>query len=273
MPRDKKNGSTQIRTGVLRTRISYAAPTPWNLSMTLCCSLFSSWPDWLVSLKRGHNRIRTNDRRNCSPTLYHWAMHPVILFPCFPLCKKTPPVGLEPTTLRLKAARSTDWARRALILLPYSAFSFSLWRMTTWPSGLRRVTRNHFSSGGVGSNPAVVVFCRLFCFLNTIIVQKMVPPRFELGSWEPESHMLPLHHGTLVYIIPTPRWYSPAFIFFLFLTHILTRVPTIHTYIPTYTYTHSIIPTYLPDVSVRHFCPTNFSPLPLIFLSCLPDLL
>ncbi len=30
---------------------------------------------------------------------------------------------------------------------------------TTWPSGLRRVTRNHFSSGGVGSNPAVVAFC------------------------------------------------------------------------------------------------------------------
>lgn len=30
--------------------------------------------------------------------------------------------------------------------------------MTTWPSGLRRVTRNHFSSGGVGSNPAVVAF-------------------------------------------------------------------------------------------------------------------
>ena len=27
-----------------------------------------------------------------------------------------------------------------------------------WPSGLRRVTRNHFSSGGAGSNPATVVF-------------------------------------------------------------------------------------------------------------------
>ena len=26
-----------------------------------------------------------------------------------------------------------------------------------WPSGLRRVTRNHFSYGGVGSNPAIVV--------------------------------------------------------------------------------------------------------------------
>ena len=31
-------------------------------------------------------------------------------------------------------------------------------RKTMWPSGLRRVTRNHFSSGGVGSNPAIVVF-------------------------------------------------------------------------------------------------------------------
>ena len=29
-----------------------------------------------------------------------------------------------------------------------------------WPSGLRRVTRNHFSSGGVGSNPAAVVLIR-----------------------------------------------------------------------------------------------------------------
>ena len=27
-----KNGSTQNRTGVLRTKILYAAPTPWNLS-------------------------------------------------------------------------------------------------------------------------------------------------------------------------------------------------------------------------------------------------
>ena len=35
---------------------------------------------------------------------------------------------------------------------------FDIDRLTTWPSGLRRVTRNHFSSGGVGSNPAVVVF-------------------------------------------------------------------------------------------------------------------
>ena len=47
-----------------------------------------------------------------------------------------------------------------------------------WPSGLRRVTRNHFSSGGVGSNPAIVVFYKRndyskeheedFMFLNII---------------------------------------------------------------------------------------------------------
>ena len=27
-----------------------------------------------------------------------------------------------------------------------------------WPSGLRRVTRNHFPYGSVGSNPATVVY-------------------------------------------------------------------------------------------------------------------
>ena len=36
---------------------------------------------------------------------------------------------------------------------------------TVWPSGLRRVTRNHFSSGGVGSNPAAVVFSFRLLFL------------------------------------------------------------------------------------------------------------
>ena len=130
-------------------------------------------------------------------------------------------MGLEPTTLRLKAARSTDWARKALtisyftlptILPDSSTLSAPLFHMTTWPSGLRRVTRNHFSSGGVGSNPAVVVF-----YIPTILflfyLQKMVPPRFELGSREPESRMLPLHHGTLRYIssltLLIPRFYFP----------------------------------------------------------------
>ena len=37
-PNRHKNGPTQNRTGVLRTKISYAAPTPWNL-------FFLLWPD------------------------------------------------------------------------------------------------------------------------------------------------------------------------------------------------------------------------------------
>ena len=99
--------------------------------------------------------------------------------------------------------------------------------MTTWPSGLRRVTRNHFSSGGVGSNPAVVVFYTSFSIPFFPSSKKMVPPRFELGSREPESHMLPLHHGTFLSFLysfpftmpsyPWPLLFYPPMPFFLFL--------------------------------------------------------
>ena len=98
--------------------------------------------------------------------------------------------------------------------------------MTTWPSGLRRVTRNHFSSGGVGSNPAVVVFYTSFSIPFFPSSKKMVPPRFELGSREPESHMLPLHHGTFLSYLysfpftmpsyPWPLLFYPPMPFFLF---------------------------------------------------------
>ena len=70
----------------------------------------------------------------------------LLLYPClfsFRICptsffsKKTPPVGLEPTTLRLKAARSTDWARKALTY-PFF-FSFSPFFLSVFSQkGLRR---------------------------------------------------------------------------------------------------------------------------------------
>ena len=47
------------------------------------------------------------------------------------------------------------------------SLSVTLRPETVWPSGLRRVTRNHFSSGGVGSNPAAVVFSFRLLFLFT----------------------------------------------------------------------------------------------------------
>ena len=52
-----------------------------------------------------------------------------------------------------------------LIRLRSYSLSETLRPETVWPSGLRRVTRNHFSSGGVGSNPAAVVFSFLHLFL------------------------------------------------------------------------------------------------------------
>ena len=108
--------------------------------------------------------------------------------------------------------------------------------MTTWPSGLRRVTRNHFSSGGVGSNPAVVVFyflpwlfffisslfLILFFFFSFLLIylffpfKKMVTPRFELGSREPESHMLPLHHATFISSLFSLYIFFTILYFFLF---------------------------------------------------------
>ena len=53
--------------------------------------------------------------------------------------------------------------------------------MTMWPSGLRRVTRNHFSSGGVGSNPAVVVFYILLLLYNTCNHLKNGPTQIRTG--------------------------------------------------------------------------------------------
>ena len=93
----------------------------------------------------------------------------------------------------------------------YSTSSFLLFHMTTWPSGLRRVTRNHFSSGGVGSNPAVVVFYTSFSIPFFPSSKKMVPPRFELGSREPESHMLPLHHGTFLSFLYSFPFTMPSY--------------------------------------------------------------
>ena len=39
--------------------------------------------------------------------------------------------------------------------------------MTPWQRGLMRLTRNQFSFGGAGSNPAGVVFFLLFFFSST----------------------------------------------------------------------------------------------------------
>ena len=98
-----KNGPTQIRTGVLRTRISYAAPTPWNLSDKTTPLSIYALSDFSRRKNKGHNRNWTNDHGNCSPMLYRWAMRPVwsTMIDDFSLTRprcwqKRPPWGSNP---------------------------------------------------------------------------------------------------------------------------------------------------------------------------------
>ena len=53
---------------------------------------------------------------------------------------------------------------------------------TVWPSGLRRVTRNHFSSGGVGSNPAAVVFSFFLSFYSSYPFH-LLQPSDSVAEW------------------------------------------------------------------------------------------
>ena len=52
--------------------------------------------------------------------------------------------------------------------------------MTSWPSGLRRVTRNHFSVGGAGSNPADVV--SLFFTFVFLEILRCCRPKFRCNK-------------------------------------------------------------------------------------------
>ena len=46
--------------------------------------------------------------------------------------KSTPPVGLEPTTARLRAARSTDWARKATDIIHITSLFYHYYHQSTW---------------------------------------------------------------------------------------------------------------------------------------------
>ena len=48
------------------------------------------------------------------------------------MAKSTPPVGLEPTTARLRAARSTDWARKATDIIHITSLFYQYYHQSTW---------------------------------------------------------------------------------------------------------------------------------------------
>ena len=114
--------------------------------------------------------------------------HPTFYF----LFKKTPPVGLEPTTLRLKAARSTDWARKALTLTSiyqYIKIFYSLVRDT----------------------------CLLFLSLSSysaFTFKKRASPGIEPGPPAPKAGILPLNYKAFLLLLPYRRWpadYTPYY--------------------------------------------------------------
>ena len=79
-------------------------------------------------------------------------------------------VGSNPTPCIFFSTTHTPFSSYTVCFCPLRhsySLSVTLRPETVWPSGLRRVTRNHFSSGGVGSNPAAVVFSFRLLFLFT----------------------------------------------------------------------------------------------------------
>ena len=143
-----------------------------------------------------------------------------------------------------------------------------LFHMTTWPSGLRRVTRNHFSSGGVGSNPAVVVFCSFPSFSPFPPLKKWFHPD---SNWGPENQNLiccPYTMGPLSILYPHLDDIALHLYFFFSL---LTYSPEFRLYIHTYPHTHTpsyphTYPTFLSVISVRLI----FLPCPLFFFHAFP---
>ena len=138
------------------------------------------------------------------PFLFSFRICPTSFF-----SKKTPPVGLEPTTLRLKAARSTDWARKALTY-PFF-FSFSPFFLSVFSQkGLRRE-----------SNPGHPHPKRVFYHLTTkpfysfFFLPILYPiTKIFIGLWR-ESNPRHLHPKQVFYHLTT----KPLF-FFIYYTYI-----------------------------------------------------
>ena len=100
---------------------------------------------------------------------------------------------------------------------------------------------------------------------------KMVPPRFELGSREPESHMLPLHHGTFSsYILRLPF----TFIYFSFLPitlYIILSLPIPYLLLPTTLVFYFIMSfSYMHVILLYNSIPFLTSPLFLLVKKRLP---
>ena len=96
--------------------------TCWYMLLPTLCSLSSSSTFFYPLLRKLPWLSRQSDRLLTDRSLVRsQAEAPFLLlfllslffYYSYIIAKSTPPVGLEPTTARLRAARSTDWARKA----------------------------------------------------------------------------------------------------------------------------------------------------------------
>ena len=141
------------------------------------------------------------------------------------------------------------------------------YQMTTWPSGLRRVTRNHFSSGGVGSNPAVVVFCSTFLY-TLIPTKKWFHPD---SNWGPENqnliccpYTMEPFYTTFISLYLFPMWPLYLFILFPYVLPFKKRAQSDSNQWPRELQSYALPLSYAPS-----YFSFMFSPF-CVFLSCLP---
>ena len=112
--------------------------TCWYMLLPTLCSLSSSSTFFYPLLRKLPWLSRQSDRLLTDRSLVRsQAEAPFLLFHPFWLHykiwqKSTPPVGLEPTTARLRAARSTDWARKATDIIPTTSLFYQYYHQSTW---------------------------------------------------------------------------------------------------------------------------------------------
>ena len=76
----------------------------------LVCAIFIFQTRSRACLKKAFRELQKTCRIHSFVSYRSILSHSSRSFPCLSWHKKAPPVGLEPTTLRLTAACSTDWA-------------------------------------------------------------------------------------------------------------------------------------------------------------------
>ena len=134
-------------------------------------------------------------------------------------------MGLEPTTLRLKAARSTDWARKALAYTSlYRYMKIFCYRQDTMPTQCNIIWWQY------NLRYSLWIFLCLFSTPLLSYFKKRASPGIEPGPPAPKAGILPLNYKACLFLCFI---FSISFIFsyfsflifdfFMFLFYVLLK--------------------------------------------------